>query len=103
MSPLIAKETLEEIRARSDIVAVIETFFPLQHHGQTLKALCPFHQEKTPSFTVHPLKQIFHCFGCGKGGDVFRFIMEHEKMDFYSAVKMLAERAGVPLQREDPR
>ncbi len=96
---MIPPEILEEIRSRSDIAAVIESFIPLQRQGNTLKALCPFHKEKTPSFVVNPQRQIFHCFGCGKGGDVFRFIMEYEKMDFISAVQFLARRAGVSLDR----
>jgi DNA primase len=98
MSRMIPPETLEEIRSRSDIATVIESFIPLRRQGNTLKALCPFHKEKTPSFVVNPQRQIFHCFGCGKGGDVFRFVMEYEKLDFISAVRMLARRAGVPLE-----
>ncbi len=96
---MIPPETLEEIRSRSDIAAVVESFIPLQRQGNTLKALCPFHKEKTPSFVVNPQRQIFHCFGCGKGGDVFRFVMEYEKLDFISAVQLLARRAGVSLDR----
>ncbi len=99
MSPMIPPEVLEEIRSRSDIAAVVESFMPLQRQGNTLKALCPFHKEKTPSFVVNPQRQVFHCFGCGKGGDVFRFVMEYEKLDFIAAVQLLARRAGVSLDR----
>ncbi len=101
MSPLVAQSVLEEIRLHNDIVTVIGAYFNLQRSGSTFKALCPFHKEKTPSFMVNPQRQIFHCFGCGAGGDVFRFIMEYEKVDFMTAVKMLAQRAGIRLAFED--
>ncbi len=96
---MIPPEVLEEVRSRNDIAAVVESFIPLLHQGNTLKALCPFHKEKTPSFVVNPQRQIFHCFGCGKGGDVFRFVMEYEKLDFIAAVQLLARRAGVRLEQ----
>lgn len=96
---------LEEVKARTDIVDLISQYVPLKRAGATFKACCPFHKEKTPSFTVNPQKQIYHCFGCGAGGDVFSFIMQHEGMDFRTALEMLAERAGVSLQfqRDDRR
>ncbi|MBU4199463.1 MAG: DNA primase [Verrucomicrobia bacterium] len=97
MSPIVSQSVLEEIRLHSDIAAVIGAYFNLRRSGATFKALCPFHKEKTPSFTVNPQRQIYHCFGCGAGGDVFRFIMEYEKVDFMMAVKMLAQRAGIRL------
>ena len=100
MSPLVSQSVLEEIRLHNDIAVVIGSYFNLQRSGSTFKALCPFHKEKTPSFTVNPQRQIFHCFGCGAGGDVFRFIMEYEKVDFMTAVKMLAQRAGIRLAFE---
>lgn len=93
----ISHSTLEEIRAANDIVAVIGSYFNLQHRGSTFKALCPFHKEKTPSFIVNQQRQIFHCFGCGAGGDVFRFVMDYEKVDFPTAMRMLAQRAGIRL------
>lgn len=99
---IITPDIIEEVRARSDIVSVVELFIPLRKQGNTFKALCPFHQEKTPSFVVNPQRQIFHCFGCGKGGDAFRFVMEHEKMDFIAAVQFLARRAGVDLEQYKP-
>ncbi len=101
MAGLIAKEILEEIRLRSDIVDVVGRYFQLQKAGATFKALCPFHKEKTPSFTVNPHRQIFHCFGCHAGGDVFKFVMQYENVDFMSAVRMLAERCGITLAFED--
>ncbi len=91
---------LEDIRRQSDIATVIGSYFALQRSGSALKALCPFHKEKTPSFIVNPQRQIFHCFGCGAGGDVFRFVMDYEKVDFMSAIKMLADRAGIRLRLE---
>lgn len=98
MAGLIAKEILEEIRLRNDIADVIGRYFQIQKAGATFKALCPFHKEKTPSFTVNPQRQIFHCFGCGAGGDVFKFIMQIENVDFMTAVRMLAEKTGVVLE-----
>lgn len=103
MARIISHSVLEEIRLGNDIATVIGSYFNLQHRGSTLKALCPFHKEKTPSFVVNPQRQIFHCFGCGMGGDVFRFVMDYEKVDFITAVKMLAQRAGIRLSLEDDR
>lgn len=97
----VTKRVLEGIRSRSDIAEVVGAYVTLKHTGSTFKALCPFHKEKTPSFTVNPQLQIFHCFGCGAGGDVFRFIMQHENMDFMGAVRMLAEKAGVKLEMDE--
>ena len=91
---------LEEIRLNNDVVTVIGAYFTLQRSGSTFKALCPFHKEKTPSFMVNPQRQSYHCFGCGAGGDVFRFVMDYEKVDFMTAVKMLAQRAGIRLKLE---
>ncbi|MBL67014.1 MAG: DNA primase [Verrucomicrobiales bacterium] len=100
MAGLISQETLERVRAASDIVEVIGSYFPLKRAGANFTALCPFHKEKTPSFNVHPGKQIFHCFGCHKGGDVFAFVREYENIGFVDAVKRLAERASIPLEIE---
>lgn len=91
---------LEEIRLNNDVATVIGAYFTLQRSGSTFKALCPFHKEKTASFMVNPQRQTYHCFGCGAGGDVFRFIMDYEKVDFMTAVKMLAQRAGIRLKLE---
>src|SRR5438445_765014 len=93
----IPSETIEQIAAANDIVEVIGSYFPLKRAGTNFKALCPFHQEKTPSFTVSPSRQTFHCFGCGAGGSVFRFVMDYEHIDFPSAVRKLAARAGVTV------
>ena len=96
----IPAENIEQIAAANDIVEVIGSYFPLKRAGGNFKALCPFHQEKTPSFHVSPQRQSFHCFGCGVGGSVFRFVMDYEHIDFPSAVRKLASRAGVPLIEE---
>jgi DNA primase len=96
----IADHILEQIRQGNDIVEVIGSYFPLKRAGANFRALCPFHKEKTPSFNVHPQKQIWHCFGCGAGGDVFTFVMKYENLDFASAARRLAERAGVRLEFE---
>ena len=93
----IPSETIEQIAAANDIVEVIGSYFPLKRAGANFKALCPFHQEKTPSFMVSPSRQTFHCFGCGAGGSVFRFVMEYEHLDFPSAVRKLATRAGITI------
>ncbi len=97
---IIPTQTIEQIAAANDIVEVIGTYFPLRRAGSTFKALCPFHQEKTPSFTVSPSRQTFHCFGCGAGGSVFRFVMDYEHLDFPAAVKKLATRVGIPVIEE---
>jgi DNA primase len=93
----IPSETIEQIAAANDIVEVIGSYFPLKRAGANFKALCPFHQEKTPSFTVSASRQTFHCFGCGAGGSVFRFVMDYEHIDFPSAVRKLAARAGITV------
>ena len=93
----IPTENIEQIATANDIVEVIGSYFPLKRAGASYKALCPFHQEKTPSFNVSPQRQSFHCFGCGAGGSVFRFVMDYEHLDFPSAVKKLAARAGIPV------
>src|SRR3982751_5988308 len=96
----IPTQTIEQIAAANDIVEVIGTYFPLKRAGSTFKAICPFHQEKTPSFTVSPSRQTFHCFGCGAGGSVFRFVMDYEHLEFPAAVKKLATRVGIPVIEE---
>jgi len=90
--------TLERIRAASDIVDVIGASVPLKKAGANFVALCPFHKEKTPSFSVNPHRQIFHCFGCHKGGDVFAFVKEYENIGFVDAVRRLADRAKIPIE-----
>jgi DNA primase len=95
--PRIAQETVEQVAAASDIVAVIGNYFPLKRAGTEFRAICPFHQEKTPSFFVNPSKQSYYCHGCGAGGAVFQFVMQYENIDFPEAVRRLASRAGIAI------
>src|SRR5580693_7418603 len=101
MAGFLSPATRERIRAASDIVDVIGSYLPLKRAGANFTALCPFHKEKSPSFNVNPQKQIFHCFGCHKGGNVFTFVMEFENLPFIDAVRRLAERAKIPLEFEN--
>ncbi|TPW21083.1 MAG: DNA primase, partial [Elusimicrobia bacterium] len=98
----IAEGVIEQVRDRSDIIEVVRDYIPnLKVAGRNHKACCPFHQERTPSFNVNPEKQIYHCFGCGAGGDVFSFVMKIEGLAFLEAVQKLGERAGVKVQPEE--
>lgn len=98
---LVSQSTLEQIRAANDIVDIIGAHVPLKRNGANFVCLCPFHKEKSPSFNVNPSRQIFRCFGCGKGGDVFAFVKEYENLDFMDAVRRLAERARIPLEMDN--
>src|SRR4051812_23880716 len=100
MAGFFSPDLLEKIRAASDIVDVIGSYVPLKRAGANFVALCPFHKEKSPSFNVNPQRQIFHCFGCHKGGDVFTFVKEYENIDFVESVKRLADRAKITLEYE---
>jgi len=99
-----SEELIEEIRISNDIVDVVSEYVRLEKRGKNYFGLCPFHREKTPSFSVEPGKQIFYCFGCGKGGNVFQFITLAEKIDFTEAVRLLADRAKIALpESDDPK
>ncbi len=98
---MIPQNILDQIQDRSDIVEVIQRAVPLKRAGRGFSAPCPFHSEKTPSFTVSPDKQIFHCFGCGAGGNVFTFVMKYDKLTFPEAVRQLAQSAGVLLPEDE--
>ncbi len=101
--PRIAEESVQKVAEASDIVEIIGGYFPLKRAGTSFRCLCPFHKEKSPSFHVNPSRQTFHCFGCGAGGGVFRFVMDYEHIDFPSAVRKLAQRAGIALiENDDP-
>ena len=99
--PYYSDELIEEVRSRNDIVDVISGYVRLQKKGSTYFGLCPFHNEKTGSFSVSPAKQMYYCFGCGAGGNVFTFLMEYENFTFPEAMQVLADRAGVDLPKQE--
>lgn len=92
-----SEDLIEEVRIKNDIVEMISGYVKLQRKGSSYFGLCPFHNEKSPSFSVSPGKQMYYCFGCGAGGNVFTFVMEYENFSFIEALKFLADRAGVEL------
>ena len=94
---MIPQETIEQIRQASDIVDVLSEFIRLKKRGRNFITVCPFHTEKTPSFSVSPEKQIYHCFGCGKGGSVITFLMEYENLSFVESLKYLARKANIKV------
>lgn len=99
---MLSDDVKLQVKRATDLVELIESYFPLTKAGGRFKARCPFHEEKTPSFYVSPVEQFFKCFGCGKGGDAFTFVMEMEKATFPEALRMLAEKANIPLRPPDP-
>ena len=92
-------DIIEEVRMKNDIVDVVSQYVKLNRRGNTYFGLCPFHNEKTPSFSVTPSKQMYYCFGCGAGGNVYNFVMEYENYTFGEALQHLADRAGVQLPK----
>ena len=98
---MIARETVDEILLRTDIESLIGGYISLKRAGSNLKGLCPFHSEKTPSFTVYPADNSFYCFGCGVGGNAITFVERAEHMDYPDAVEFLAKRAGITVIRDD--
>jgi DNA primase len=101
MSKPISEDTIEAVRSRVDIVELIGDYVHLKKSGKNFLGLCPFHSEKTPSFSVSPDKHFYHCFGCGAGGNVFTFLMEMEGYSFSQAVRQLAEKADVPIEGDE--
>src|SRR5437867_272534 len=93
------REFVDRVRSAADIVRTVGEYVPLRKAGRRLVGLCPFHAEKTASFYVDEQKQLFHCFGCSAGGDVFKFLMLHDKLEFREALEMLAERNGIEIPR----
>jgi DNA primase len=100
-----SRDSVDRVKEAADIVEIVSAHTDLRRAGQRYTGLCPFHDERTPSFSVDPVQKIYYCFGCEAGGDVFRFVEEKEGLDFPDAVESLAERYGVELEREseDPR
>ena len=99
----MATDNIEEIKSKIDVVELIQEYIQLKPAGtNSYRALCPFHHEKTPSFMVSKDKQIWHCFGCGEGGDIFAFLMKMEGLEFPEAIRVLAKKAGVQLRYQDP-
>src|SRR5690242_1445863 len=98
-----AGSVAEKVKQQADIVRVVGEYVQLKKAGQNFRGLCPFHSEKTPSFNVHPVRQIYHCFGCGKGGDVFSFVMEMERCEFPEALRIVAEKCGISIPRPKER
>ena len=98
-------DTIDRVRAAADMVEIVSAHTDLRRSGVRYTGLCPFHDERSPSFSVHAEEKLYHCFGCGVGGDVFDFVTEIENLDFPTAVEMLADRYGVEVTREqeDPR
>jgi DNA primase len=94
---MISPEEIEKVKYASDIFEVVSRFVLLKKRGRNYLGLCPFHQEKSPSFTVSPDKQIWHCFGCGQGGNVFNFLMKIDNLSFVEAVKQLAQEKNIPI------
>src|SRR5438128_294895 len=95
---MITQNTIQQILGRLDIVDVIGQFVKLKRRGSNYLGLCPFHNEKTPSFTVSPAKELYKCFGCGRSGNTISFLMEHEKYSYVEALKSLAARYGIEIE-----
>ena len=100
---LIPQEKIEEVRQSADIVSYISKYVRLKKSGRNFLGLCPFHKEKTPSFSVSPEKKIYHCFGCHKGGDVIGFLMEVEKISYIEAIRRIAFELGISLPEESDK
>ena len=94
-----SEDVIAEVRQRSDIVDLVSSYVALKRRGRDYVGLCPFHSEKTPSFSVSPERQSFHCFGCGVGGNAISFVMQYENLSFPEALRFLASRAGMQLPR----
>jgi DNA primase len=97
------KSTLEELLEKADIIEIISQYVTLRRQGRNYVGICPFHKEKTPSFTVSPEKQIYYCFGCHQGGNVVNFLMKHEGLSFQEALENLGEKYGVKIRRADQK
>jgi len=100
MSFQLEEDIISEVQKQNNIIEIIEEYVSLRKRGKNFVGLCPFHNEKTPSFSVSPEKQVYYCFGCGRGGNVFTFLMDYHKIDFHQALELLAERANISLKQE---
>ena len=100
MRGFVSNDIIEQIRSSSDIIEIIQEHVPLKKSGKNFTGLCPFHSEKTPSFSVSPEKQIYHCFGCGEGGNVFSFLMKFSSLSFPEAVTHIGKRYGITVPRQ---
>src|SRR3989337_3982303 len=99
MPNIYSQDLIDQVRTANDIVDIISEYVPLKKKGANYFGLCPFHAEKTPSFSVNQAKQIYHCFGCGEGGNVFTFLMNQDKLGFTEALKLLARKSGIKLPK----
>ena len=97
---MISEEKVREVAERLSIVEVVSEYVQLRRSGANYLGLCPFHSEKTPSFNVNPAREIYHCFGCGAGGNVFTFVMKMEGVSFPASVRLLARKAGVEIEEK---
>src|SRR5437764_15190574 len=95
---MISQQTIQQIQSRIDIIDIVGGFMKLKKRGSNYLGLCPFHNEKTPSFTVSPAKEIYKCFGCGRSGNTISFLMEHEKFSYVEALRWLAARYNVEIE-----
>lgn len=98
---MISPATIQQIQSRIDIIEIISTFIKLKKRGSNYLGLCPFHNEKTPSFTVSPSKEIYKCFGCGKSGNTISFLMEHEKYSYVEALRWLAAKYNITIEETE--
>ncbi len=98
---MISPETIQQIVSRIDIIEILSSFVKLKKRGQNYIGLCPFHNEKTPSFTVSPAKEIYKCFGCGRSGNAIGFLMEHEKYSYVESLKWLAKKYNVEIEETE--
>ena len=98
---MISQDSIEGLKARLDVLDVISNYIEVKKAGANFKAVCPFHDEKSPSFVISPQKQIYHCFGCGAGGDAIKFVMEYEKLNYPEAIERLADQNNYTLHYTD--
>ena len=101
--PLIARASIDQVQAAADMVEIVGQYTELRKAGANYSGRCPFHEERTPSFSVNPAEKLYYCFGCGAGGNLFGFVQAKENLDFAGAVEYLADRYGIELEYEESR